>query len=77
METWEIVKTYGPWSLGFAGMAYLAKWILDRFDKWVETAIKLANSLDGLTHIIQDIKAVIHELRDLLREMRENGEGGK
>ena len=49
----EFLKVYGPLALGWVGFAYIGKFILDRYDKDLESRIQLANALNALTKVIE------------------------
>jgi len=53
MELMELVKVYGPLSLGWVGFAYMGKFILDRYDKDLESRVQLSNALNALTKAIE------------------------
>lgn len=48
----DILKIYGPLSLGWVVAAYLLKFILDRYKDDIDARVKLAMSLDGLARVI-------------------------
>ena len=50
----EIVKVYGPLGIGWVLAAYLIWFIVNRYDKQIESNIKLATALEGLTQIIKE-----------------------
>lgn len=52
MEWMEILKLYGPQAIPWIALAYLGKWILDRHDRDLDSRVKLATALEGLTQII-------------------------
>lgn len=53
METLELVKAFGPWALGWAVALYLIKFILDRYDKDIDSRNALASALNNLSKIIE------------------------
>lgn len=50
----DIVKVYGPLGIGWVLAAYLIWFIVNRYDKQIESNIKLATALEGLTQIIKE-----------------------
>ena len=50
----ENVKVYGPLGIGWVLAAYLIWFIVNRYDKQIESNIKLATALEGLTQIIKE-----------------------
>lgn len=48
------VKVYGPLGLGWVLAAYLIWFIIGRYDKQIESNIKLATALEGLNQTIKD-----------------------
>lgn len=54
MDPLELVKQYGPWSLGWVLFVFLLKWVLDRFDKQTEAIVKTAVTLETLTNFLKD-----------------------
>lgn len=56
IETLDIVKVYGPLALGWVAAIYLLKFILDRYNTDIESRVKLATALDGLTRVIADME---------------------
>ena len=49
----DIVKIYGPLSLGWVVAAYLLKFILDRYKDDIEARVNLATALDALSKVIE------------------------
>tara|TARA_R110000868_G_scaffold309916_1_gene571157 strand:- start:362 stop:532 length:171 start_codon:yes stop_codon:yes gene_type:complete len=56
MEYGELLKLYGPLSLGWIVAAYLGKFILDRYDRDIEAKTALSLALQKLAEEIKDIK---------------------
>jgi len=52
MELAEILKVYGPMALGWIGFGYIGKFVLDRYDRDIDSRVKLASSLDALANVI-------------------------
>lgn len=50
----EIVKVYGPLGIGWVLAAYLIWFIINRYDKRIESDLALARALEGLTQIIRE-----------------------
>lgn len=63
MEWTDFLKVYGPLAIGWILAGYLGKFILDRYQADIDSRVKLATALDGLTKIIDD-------------RMRSNGNSG-
>ena len=58
----ELVKLWGPLSLGWCAAAYLGKFIMDRYDKDIDAKVKLSTALDSLTSVIKErISNVRHD----------------
>lgn len=53
METLELIKQYGPWAIGWGAAFYLGKFILDRYDKDIDSRNALASALNNLSKIIE------------------------
>ena len=56
MEYTEILKIYGPLSLGWIVAAYLGKFILDRYERDIEAKTALALALQNLAVSIKEGK---------------------
>ena len=54
MEWTEILKLYGPQAIPWLALAYVGKWLLSRMDSDLETRVKLALALEGLTSAIKE-----------------------
>lgn len=63
MEFPDLLKVYGPMAIGWIIAGYLGKFVLDRYQADIDSRVKLATALDGLTKIIDD-------------RMRANGNNG-
>lgn len=50
----ELVKLWGPLSLGWLVAAYLGKFVIDRYDKDIESRAKLAIALQELSDAIKE-----------------------
>ena len=48
----DLLKIYGPLSLGWIVAAYLLKFVLDRYNDDIEARVKLATGLDQLSKVI-------------------------
>ena len=55
MEFTDILKIYGPLAIGWAVAAYLIKFIMDRYDRDIESRAKLASALEALSVNIRDM----------------------
>lgn len=53
METLDLVKAFGPLALGWVVAFYLMKFILDRYDKDIDSRNALASALNNLSKIIE------------------------
>ena len=58
MEFMDLVKVYGPLSLGWVGFAYMGKFVLDRYQADIDSRVKLAEAISNLAKLIADS---IHE----------------
>lgn len=56
----ELLKQYGPWSIGWFAFAYLGNFLLGRYDRDLQSRIDLAVALNGLAKAIEDS---IHDKR--------------
>ena len=54
MEFADILKLYGPQAIPWIALAYVGKWLMGRMDADLETRVKLAVALEGLTTAIRD-----------------------
>ena len=52
----DLMKIWGPLSIGWVAAIYMGKFIMDRYDKDIESRSKLASALDALTSKIEDVK---------------------
>jgi len=50
----ELVKIWGPLSLGWVVAGYLIKFIMDRYDRDIASRTELANALTQLSDTIKD-----------------------
>ncbi len=56
MDPWiELAKVWGPLSIGWLVAAYLIKFIMDRYDRDIESRTKLASSLDAFSKILERV----------------------
>jgi len=55
MEWIEVVKQYGPWSIGWAVSIYLGLWILSRVDKDIESRTNLAAAVNKMCELTEKI----------------------
>lgn len=53
MEWMDILRMYGPQSIPWIALAYVCKWILDRYDRDLDSRVKLATALEGLSSVIE------------------------
>lgn len=53
METLDLVQKFGPLALGWVVAFYLMKFILDRYDKDIDSRNALASALNNLSKIIE------------------------
>ena len=51
--TSDVIKLWGPLSLGWVLALYLLKFVLDRYKDDIDSRIKLAMSLDNLSRVIE------------------------
>ena len=56
MEIGDIIKVYGPLALGWVLAAYLVKFIMDRYDKDIQSRSDLATALDNLSDAIKECR---------------------
>jgi len=54
MEWAEILKLYGPQAIPWLALAYTGKWLMGRMDTDVDSRVKLAVALEGLTSAIKE-----------------------
>ena len=54
MEWTEILKLYGPQAIPWLALGYVGKWLMGRMDADLETRVKLAVALEGLTNAIKE-----------------------
>ena len=64
--TLEVVKLYGPLSLGWIIAAYLGKFMLDRYNADIESRVKLATALDALAKSVEERKATFERIEAAL-----------
>lgn len=50
----ELIKVWGPLSIGWVVAAYMIKFVFDRYDKDIESRSKLAAALDALADAVKD-----------------------
>lgn len=55
MEFVELAKLWGPLSIGWLVAGYLIKFIMDRYDKDIESRAKLASALEALTKAVDKV----------------------
>lgn len=56
VEFTDILKIYGPMAIGWVVAGYLIKFIMDRYEKDIDSRAKLASALEGLEQAIRDRK---------------------
>lgn len=49
----DVVKLWGPLSLGWVLAIYLLKFVLDRYKDDIDSRVKLSMSLDALSKVIE------------------------
>ncbi len=54
MDFTDILKIYGPLAIGWIVAAYMIKFIMDRYDKDIESRAKLASALQELSNAIKE-----------------------
>ena len=54
MEWAEVLKLYGPQAIPWLALAYVGKWFMGRMDNDLETRVKLAVALEGLTNAVKE-----------------------
>jgi hypothetical protein len=52
----DLVKIYGPLSLGWVAAFYMLKFVLDRYAADIDARVKMANAIDSLTRIIEGME---------------------
>ena len=53
--TWlELVKLWGPLSLGWAAAVYMGRFIMDRYDRDIQAKVELATAINQLTRLIEE-----------------------
>ncbi len=52
----ELLKVWGPLSIGWFVAGYLIKFIMDRYDRDIDSRAKLATALEGLTDAVKERK---------------------
>lgn len=57
MDFADLLKVSGPLAIGWVVAAYLAKFVLDRYNVDIEARVKLADALNKLTAAIEKTKA--------------------
>ena len=56
MDFTDILKIYGPMAIGWIVAGYLIKFIMDRYDRDIESRAKLAAALEALSNNIKEMK---------------------
>ena len=56
MELTDILKLYGPLAIGWIVSAYLAKFILDRYDADIKSRTDLAVAMQQLAEAIREVR---------------------
>lgn len=54
MDFTDILKIYGPMAIGWIVAGYLIKFIMDRYDKDIDSRAKLASALEQLSNAVKD-----------------------
>lgn len=54
MDFSEILKIYGPMAIGWVVAGYMIKFVMDRYDRDIESRSKLASALEGLTNAVKE-----------------------
>ena len=54
MEVMEILKVFGPQAIPWIALAWVGKWLMGRMDNDLETRVKLAVALEGLTTAVKE-----------------------
>ena len=54
MDFTDILKIYGPLAIGWIVAGYLIKFIMDRYDKDIDSRSKLATALQELSNAIKE-----------------------
>ncbi len=50
----DVIKLYGPLAIGWLVAGYLIKFIMDRYDRDIESRSKLASALEQLSNAVKD-----------------------
>ena len=56
MDIMELLKAFGPQAIPWIALAWVGKWLMGRMDADLETRVKLAVALEGLTNAIKERK---------------------
>ncbi|CAB4198901.1 hypothetical protein UFOVP1326_4 [uncultured Caudovirales phage] len=56
MDITDILKLYGPLSIGWIAAAYLAKFVLDRYDADIKSRTDLAVALQQLAEAVREAR---------------------
>lgn len=54
MEWTDFLKVYGPLAIGWIVAAFLMKFILDRYDKDIESRSALASAINNFAKTLED-----------------------
>ncbi len=56
MEGWiELAKLWGPLSLGWVAAAYMGKFIMDRYEKDIDSRVSLASAINALKDTVERV----------------------
>lgn len=57
MDGWiELAKLWGPLSLGWVAAAYMGKFIMDRYDRDIESRVNLASAINALKEAVNRVE---------------------
>lgn len=52
----DVLKIYGPLAIGWLVAGYLIKFIMDRYEKDIDSRSKLASALDALATAVKEAR---------------------
>lgn len=63
MEFGELLKVYGPMAIGWVIAAYMGKFVLDRYDRDIESRSKLASALESLGDKLEGMAQAVRDIK--------------